>query len=190
MATAAAMSGQEAARYTTLAVALHWLIAALLLGNLFLGFGHEWFGKASEAWLMFFHKATGITVLALTLARLAWRLTHRPPPHDAALKRWEAGLAGLIHAAFYVALIAIPLTGWMLSSSSGRPTNYFGLFTIAPLPVPRSDDAHDLFEEAHELLAWLTLGLVALHVAGALKHHFQGHRHMIGRMAPWLYRGR
>lgn len=184
------MTGQETARYTSVAVALHWIIALLLLGNLFLGFGHEWFGKPAEAWLMFFHKAIGISVLGLTLARLAWRLTHRPPPHDAALKRWEAGLASLIHAAFYVALIAIPLTGWMYSSSYGRPTSFFGLFAIPPLPVPRGEDAGDLYEEAHELLAWLTLGLVALHVAGALKHHLQGHRHMIGRMAPWLHRAR
>ena len=184
------MTGQEAARYTRVAIALHWIIALLLLGNLFLGFGHEWFGKPAEAWMMFFHKAIGITVLALTFARLAWRLSHRPPPHDATMKRWEARLAGLIHAAFYLALIAIPLTGWMLSSSSSRATDYFGLFSIPPLPVPRSDDAHDFFEEAHELLAWLTLGLVALHVAGALKHHLEGHKHMIGRMAPWLYRGR
>jgi cytochrome b561 len=190
MASAAAMTGQEAARYTAVAIALHWIIALLLLANLFLGFGHGWFGKPAEAWLMFFHKATGITILVLTLARLAWRLSHRPPPHDAALKRWEASLAGLIHAAFYVALIAVPLTGWLLSSSSGRPTNYFGLFTIPPLPVSRSDAAHDLFEEAHELLGLLTIGLIGLHVAGALKHHFEGHRHMIGRMAPWVYRGR
>jgi len=85
-------------------------------------------------------------------------------------------------------MIGLPLTGWMLSSSSARATNFFGLFEIAPLPVAKS--AHDLLEETHELLGKLMIGLILLHVAGALKHHFQGHRHIIGRMGPWLYRQR
>jgi cytochrome b561 len=190
MASAAAMTGEETARYTRVAIFLHWLIAALLIGNLFLGLYHEDFGKAATPWMMFFHKAIGISVLALTLVRLAWRLTHRPPAFDPVLKRWERGLAGFIHWLFYFMLIAIPLTGWLLSSSSGRATNYFGLFEIPPLPVSRGEDAHDLFEGLHEWLGKAMIGLVLLHVAGALKHHFSGHRHLIGRMAPWAYRGR
>lgn len=190
MATPAAMIGQEAARYTAVAILLHWLIAVLVIANLFLGFYHDAFGQAARSWMMFFHKAIGLTVLALTLARLAWRLGHRPPPFDGAMKGWERGLAHLIHWSFYAALIALPLTGWMTSSSSDRPTDFFGIVTIPPLPVSRSEDAHDRFEEAHELLGLLTIGLILLHVAGALKHHLQGHRHLIGRMAPWLYRGR
>ncbi|TFI56585.1 cytochrome b [Sphingomonas parva] len=182
------MTGQEAARYTRVAIWLHWIIAALVVANLFLGFFHEDFGKAATPWMMFYHKSFGLTVLGLTLARLAWRLGHRPPAFDPALKPWEARLAGVIHALFYVALIAIPLSGWLLSSSSARGTNFFGLFDIAPLPISRSDDVHDLFEELHELLGLAMVGLLALHVAGALKHHLQGHRHLIGRMAPFLYR--
>ena len=183
------MIGQEAARYTRVAIWLHWIIAALVATNLFLGFFHEDFGRAATPWLMFYHKAFGLTVLGLTLFRLLWRLTHRPPAFDPALRRWEARLAGLIHALFYVALIAIPLSGWLLTSNAGRSTSFYGLFDLAPLPVSRGDDAHDLLEEVHELLGWTMLGLMLLHVAGALKHHFGGHRHLIGRMAPWLYRG-
>lgn len=187
-AAAAALGGEEALRYSRLAIWLHWLIAALLIANLFLGFYHEDFGKAATPWMMFFHKAIGLSVLALTLVRLAWRLTHSPPPFDACLKPWEAGLAKLIHAFFYLFLLAIPITGWMLSSSSNRATSFFGLFDVGPLPVSRSDEAHDLFEEVHEILGKLMIGLILLHVAGAAKHHLQGHRHLIGRMAPWLYR--
>lgn len=103
------------------------------------------------------------------------------------MKRWEAGLAALIHWLFYVALIAIPLSGWLLSSSGHRVTSFFGLFDIAPLPIARSDVIRDIFEKAHELLAWSMILLLALHVAGALKHHLDGHRHLIGRMAPFPY---
>jgi cytochrome b561 len=189
MATSAAMIGQEAARYTRVAIWLHWIIAALIVANLFLGFFHEDFGKAATPWLMFYHKAFGLTVLGLTLARLAWRFSHRPPAFDPVLRRWEAGLARLIHLLFYLALIAIPLSGWLLASNAGRATSFYGLFDIAPLPVSRSRDLHELLEEAHELLSYAMLGLLALHVGGALKHHLDGHRHLIGRMAPWLYRG-
>ena len=190
MASAAAMTGEEAARYTRVAVSLHWIIAALLIGNIALGLFHDSFGKAATPWMMFFHKAIGLSVLALSLARLAWRLTHRPPAFDPVLQRWERGLAHFIHWLFYFMLIAIPLTGWLLSSSSNRATNFFGLFEVPPLPVSRSDDAHDLWEDLHEVLGKAMIGLVLLHVAGALKHHFGGHRHLMGRMAPWLYRAR
>lgn len=177
-------------RYSAVAIWLHWTIALLLVANLALGLYHDDFDRAVTAWMMFFHKAIGMTVLLLTLVRIAWRFVRRPPPFDPALKAWEAALARTIHAGFYVLLIAIPLSGWMLSSSSGRATDFFGLFEIAPLPVPRGDDAHDLFEDAHELLGKAMMVLIALHVAGALKHHFQGHRHIIGRMAPRFGRSR
>ncbi|HZG08336.1 MAG TPA: cytochrome b [Allosphingosinicella sp.] len=190
MAGAAAMRGQEAARYTGVAIWLHWTIAALLIGNIFLGLYHDSFGRPVTAWMMFVHKAVGLSVLGLTLVRFAYRLLHRPPACDPVLKRWEQGLASFIHWLFYAMLIAIPLTGWLLSSSNGRVTDYFGLFEVAPLPVPRSDDLNDLFEDLHEWLAKAVIGLVLLHVAGALKHHLQGHRQVMGRMAPWLYRDR
>lgn len=191
MATAAAMRGEEAARYTRVAIWLHWLIAALLIGNLLVGLYHDSFGRPAAAWLMWFHKATGLVVLALTVARLAWRLGHRPPAFDPVLKRWERGLAHAIHWLFYAMLIAIPLSGWLVASTGGRPfTSFFGLFDVPPLPVARSEESHELFEEVHELLGKAMIGLVLLHVAGAVKHHLEGHRHLIGRMAPWLYRSR
>lgn len=186
MASAAEEVGRDSQRYSSVAIAFHWLIAALIVLNLVLGLVHEDFGREARSWMMFVHKATGITILALSLARLGWRLLHRPPPADPVLKAWERRLAGLVHAFFYVLLIAIPLSGWMLSSSSNRPTDYFGLFEIAPLPVPQTDDAHDALEETHELLGKLMIALILLHVAGALKHHAQGHRHLTARMAPWL----
>jgi cytochrome b561 len=187
-AKAAALGGEEMLRYSRVAMWLHWLIAAMVVANLFLGFFREDFGRPATSWMMFFHKSLGLTVLALTLVRIGWRLTHRPPPFDAVMKRWEAALARLVHILFYVALLALPLSGWATSSSSGRDSSWFGLFSVGLLPVPRTDEAHDLLEEAHELLALGMIGLILLHVGGALKHHLQGHRHLLGRMAPWFYR--
>jgi cytochrome b561 len=177
----------DLARYSRVAVWLHWIIAALIALNLALGFFHEDFEKPVRAAMMNVHKATGFTILLLTLVRLGWRLGHRPPAFDAVLKRWEVGLARLIHGLFYLLLVLLPLSGWILVSTSGRVTSFFGLFGIGPLPVSRAKDVHELFEEAHELLAYVALALIALHVAGALRHHFGGHRHLIGRMG---WRGR
>ncbi len=190
MASAGDPVGLSAMRYSRVAMWFHWTIAALAVLNIFLGFYHEDFGKAARAWMMFIHKSTGVTVLGLSLARLLWRLGHRPPPFDAVLRPWEATLARITHWLFYGLLIAIPITGWMLSSTSDRPIDFFGLFEIGTLPVSRSHAMHETMEEVHELLGKLMIGLILLHVAGALKHHLQEHRHLIGRMGPWLYRGR
>jgi cytochrome b561 len=172
----------DPARYSRVAIWLHWIIAALIVLNLALGFLHEDFEKPVRTAVMNVHKATGFTILVLTLVRLGWRLGHRPPALDPVLKRWEAGLARLVHGLFYLLLVVLPLSGWILVSTSGRVTSFFGLFDIGPLPVSRAEEVHELFEEAHELLAYCVLALIALHVAGALRHHFAGHRHLIRRM--------
>ncbi|HEX8534661.1 MAG TPA: cytochrome b [Allosphingosinicella sp.] len=181
----------EGERYSRVAMWLHWVIAALIVANLLLGFLREDVPKPTAASMMYYHKATGFAILALSLGRLAWRLTHRPPAFDPALARWEVTFARTAHWLFYVFMIVIPITGWLVvSSGSGKPTDFFGLFMIPALPVSRAEDAHELWEEMHELLAWGIIILIALHVLGAAKHHLQGHRHLIGRMGPWLYRGR
>jgi cytochrome b561 len=177
-------------RYSSTAILLHWIIAALIVGNLVLGLFHNDFGKAAVPTVMFLHKATGMAILGLSLARLAWRVGHRPPAFDPVLRPWEMKLATFTHWLFYVMMIAIPLSGWLLSSTGGRATDFFGLFEIAPLPISRSDETHELMEEVHEILGKAMIVLILLHVAGAVKHHVQGHRHLIGRMGPWLYRGR
>lgn len=178
----------DLARYSRVAMWLHWIIALLVILNLLLGFYHEDFDKPVRSAMMTVHKATGLTILVLTLIRLAWRLGHRPPPFDPVMKAWEVGLARALHWLFYALLIVMPLTGWLVVSTSGRVTSWFGLFDVAPLPVTRSEDAHELMEEVHKYLGYGMLALLALHVGGALKHHLAGHRHLIGRMAPWARR--
>ena len=188
MSDAAEIAGMEGVHYSRTAIAFHWTIAALILVNLTLGIIHDSFPKPVSATMIFYHKAIGITVLVLTLLRLGWRLIHRPPPFDAVMKKWETGLARTVHWLFYGLLVAIPATGWMLTSGGGKATSWFGLFSIPALPVSRSDDAHETFQAFHQYLAYSIIALLILHVAGALKHHFEGHGQIIGRMAPWLYR--
>lgn len=186
---AAAALNDDSARYSPGAVWLHWSIASLLLVIVPLGLVHDEFGKPAVPPIMAFHKSFGLIVLALALVRIFWRVRHRPPPFDPVLTRWQAHLARAVHLCFYLLLLAMPLTGWLTASYSGVPrTNFLWLFKVPPLPVQQSPAAREAMANVHELLAYGLILLVLLHVAGALKHHLDGHRHLLGRMAPWLYR--
>lgn len=171
MASVAADDGAEATdygRYTRGAIWFHWTIAALIVVNVLIGL----FNDAMPRGSMNYHKAIGITVLFLSLGRLAWRLTHRPPPQSRNHKAWERLLAKTTHRLFYVLMITVPLAGWIFVSAATmpRPLSFFGLFPIPFLPVPRTESVSGFWNEAHELMAFATIGLVVLHVAGALKH--------------------
>ncbi|MGJ3627627.1 cytochrome b [Sphingomonas sp. MMS24-JH45] len=169
-----------------MAIAFHWTIALLVAVNLASGLG----GDAVPALGALFplHKAIGITVLVLTLGRVAWRLMHRPPPLPADTPAWERAAAHGTHWALYVLLIAMPLSGWAMASSPERrrPLTWFGAFDIPYLPV--SPAGARFGHEAHELLGWVMAALVALHVAAALRHHFLLRDGILLRMAPALGR--
>lgn len=187
------------ARYSTVAIILHWLIAALLVWIVLLGWeAGDLQGSAKIAPLQL-HKPLGITVLLLTLARLGWRLTHRPPAISAHLKPWEHRLAKAVHWGFYVILLALPLTGWAMVSASKLITVYpidmFGLFDwpalsfLTNLPADQMKATHELLEEAHHLIAKIIVYvLTPLHVLGALKHQFIDKDNELARMIPFLAR--
>lgn len=182
----------EGARYSRGAIWLHWIIAGLIVVNLTIGLLHDDFERSVRGVLMNWHKSIGFLVVALTLLRIVWRLTHRPPAMDAALKPWEASLARTVHILFYVMLLAMPLSGWFMVSTGTRinPTHFFWLFDIGPLPVARGEAAHEAGEFLHNWLGYSMIALLALHVAGAIKHHLDGHRQVVARMAPWIARRR
>lgn len=169
-------------RYSRVAIAFHWAIAVLVVLNLASGLGGD--AVAALGALFPIHKAVGITVLALTLARVAWRLAHRPPPLPAHVSRWERTAAHTVHWALYGLLILMPLSGWAMSSDPARrrPLTWFGTVDIPYLPV--SSTGAGIGHEAHELLGWAMLLLVAIHVAAALRHHLLLRDSVLLRMAP------
>src|SRR3954471_19362581 len=165
------------ARYSALAIALHWTIAALIVLQIVLAGRME--ARTPEAFAVVqFHKSIGITVLLLSLARLAWRLIHPPPPEPATLVGWEKTLSAVVHWAFYVVMIAMPLTGWVMVSASRieLPTLLYGSIPWPHIPgLPELAAGpkkvwHDTALNAHHLIIKGAYGLIALHVAGALKH--------------------
>lgn len=182
-------------RYSHGAIALHWLMALLLIGMLVMGWtmaAEDLLPNSQRFPLYQLHKSFGITLLFLSLMRLIWRLTHRPPALPNTMKAWERMAAQTVHILFYVLMIAMPLSGWALVSAStlGIPTMVFGLFQWPHLPwltnLPNQSAVADLTKEIHELFAYGLVALLALHLAAALKHHFIAKDGTLARMLPFL----
>ena len=168
-------------RYSGVAILLHWTIALALGFQLALGFAMPK-GPAANFDLFQLHKSIGVTIFVLSVARLVWRLTHRPPaPVEGGFTGF---LAKAVHTLLYVFMIGAPLTGWAIVSTSPVkvPTMLWGVIPWPHLPLPGS--LNEAFEETHELLAWTALALIALHVLGALRHQLLVKDGLLRRMAP------
>jgi cytochrome b561/polyisoprenoid-binding protein YceI len=168
-------------RYSLAAIFLHWTIAILLAFQISVGWALEGLGARGFA-LFQLHKSIGITILALTLARIAVRYWKpRPAPVEGG---WQGALAKTVHGGLYLFMIGAPLTGWALVSTAKVkvPTLIFGLIPLPHLPLPMR--GHELVEGAHGLLAWIGVALFLLHVAGALRHHILLRDGLIWRMMP------
>lgn len=184
-------AGAAPARYTGVAMALHWLIALLVIGNLIGGHLIETFEEAADPALQGLaptieglHISFGATILALTAVRLGWRLANPPPPLPAYMTPLERWLAGAVHIGFYLLLFVLPLSGWAMLSTGRvpQPLSWFGLVSLPPLPLPGG--LRGLFHEGHELLGWAMVALIALHVGAALKHRIFDRDDLLARMLP------
>ena len=175
----------QQARYSKVAMTLHWLIAVLVIVNWQIperleGLSHEEFMDA-----MWPHKALGLIIFVLVLLRLAWRLAHKPPALAATLRPWERALARSVHWAFYVLLLAMPVIGYVANSFDDGGVNIFGLFTVPGLPVQADEHfAHEIYD-VHAVLGTILLILIAVHALGSLKHTFLDKDGNLFRMLPW-----
>jgi cytochrome b561 len=176
-------------RYSGTAVALHWLLALMILGSLGVGWYMSDIPGLTPLKLKLYnwHKWAGVTILALSILRLAWRLTHRPPALPAAIEQampsWQLRAYHATHTLMYVLFFAVPLAGWAYSSMAGFPIVWFG---VIPLPdfVPVDKELAETFKPVHAVLAYTLLALVVLHVGAALKHHFVDRDGLLARMRP------
>ena len=196
MATLAGGAGtSERSTYSRVSIALHWVIALLIISNVILALLMDGLldsadpsDKGLGRTIVGIHKSIGLTVLMLSLVRLAWRLKHGFPRLPEHMARWEVLLARGNHVVFYAMMILVPLAGWTMSSAGPRPLEYFGLFDWPKLPVARGSMLAETAHEAHIILAFTTVGLVVLHVAGALKHQFLDRDEILARMLPLVRR--
>ena len=175
--------------YGAVAVALHWLVAMVVLGLFALGLSMRslsyydaWYDPAPAI-----HKGVGILLFFVLLARLAWRFVSPPPRPLPTLTPFTQRAAGLVHILFYILLFAIMLSGYLISTEDGRPIEVFGLFAI-PATLTSIPRQADLAGAVHLTLAYCVVALVALHALAALKHQFVDRdrtlMRMLGRGAP------
>lgn len=185
-------TGTASTRYSTVAIILHWLIAALLIFQVGLGLRMEAVSGAAKFAAFQLHKSVGITLLLLVALRLVWRFYRTPPP--VAATGWERVLAVAVHTLFYLLLFALPISGWLIVSTSKIevPTLLYGAIPWPNLPIAAAakEAWHNAGEFIHVNLVTILYGLFALHVAGALKHHFFDRDGDIGRMAPGVKAGK
>ena len=177
---------KPSARYTSTAISLHWLIFLLIFAAFSLAlYMHDLPLTPDKLRLYNYHKWMGMSVLLLVVLRFGWRVTHRPPALPDAMANWEKSAAHLMHYLLYALIIAVPLTGWLMSSAKGFQTVWFG---VLPLPdlIGKDKELGKQLAEVHEFLNYTMLALVVLHVAAALKHHFIVRDDILTRMLPWL----
>ncbi len=177
-------------RYTRTAIALHWLMALLLTGLFCVGLYMSDLPLSPQKLKIYsWHKWAGITAFLLVLLRLAWRVGHPPPLLPAGMPAWQQAAAHGLHHLLYLLMIAIPLSGWLMSSAKGFQTVYFG---IIPLPdlLQKNKELGELLEWVHSSLNFTLAGLVVAHIAAALKHHLFDRDEVLARMLPFLTRNR
>lgn len=179
-------------RYNAVAIAIHWLTAIAIAAQFALG----WYmiSLRPPSYLHFalhqWHKSIGMTILALSIVRLLWRLTHRAPPLPAAMPAWERRAAKFSHVMLYVMLIALPVSGWAVVSASplNIPTKLYGVIPVPHLPVlselPDKTAAAQATKTLHAFGGWILALLLAGHIGAALRHHFWYRDDVLARMLP------
>jgi cytochrome b561 len=177
-----------AARYSLVAIALHWLLAAALVAVFVLGvYMHELPFSPQRLKFYSWHKWAGVIILALSLLRLIWRATHRPPALppaiEAAMPAWQRFAHHATHHLLYALVVLVPLLGWAYSSAAGFPVVLFG---VLPLPdfVPVDKSLAEMLKPWHATTAFAMAALVLLHVAAALKHQWLDRDGLLVRMLP------
>lgn len=172
--------------YDPTAKTLHWLTALLVIGLLIVGLWMVGLPLSlQKAKVYSWHKWAGITVLALTVVRLVWRHVRPPPPLPPTLAALDRRLAPWGHAALYLLLLAMPITGWLMSSAAGIPVVWFGMWQLPDL-VAKDDGLFKSLQTAHHVLSRVLMAVLAIHVAAVVRHDVLRRDGVLRRMVPFV----
>jgi cytochrome b561 len=173
-------------RYTRVAIVLHWVIAALVLGQIAFGWYLREVPRGTPARTVYVnvHKSTGLTIALLIVLRLGWRLAHKAPPLPPTVPAWQRGAARASHIALYACMLVMPAAGYLASNFSKFGVNLFNAVLLPPWGV---DDRrlYAVFNTTHVVTSYVFVALIAVHVLAALRHLYLGDG-VFARM--WLIR--
>jgi cytochrome b561 len=171
--------------YGSVAKFLHWLIFLLIATLLVIGFLMTGMENSPDKFKIYgIHKSVGIIVLLTVILRLLWKAINIYPPLPDTLSKWDKLAAHAGHALLYVLIIAMPLSGWLMSSASGFSVSVFGWFILPDLIAPDKELGKQL-RDNHGWLAYAIIVMVSLHVIAALLHHFYFKNNVLRRMLPF-----
>lgn len=178
------MNNQGVMQYSSLSKAFHWVIAFVVIMMLIVGFFLDDIPEQFKGTAYMIHKSTGITLFFLMIIRFIWIHSSGKPPLPKSMNHWEQILSRLVQYGFYLLLIIMPLSGWIMSVAADRVPTYFGMFK-APLPWIKSNKSlSEFMADSHEIIAWIIIAFITLHILGALKHHFIDKDNVLIRMLP------
>lgn len=175
-------------RYGAVARTLHWIVAALIVTLLIVGWTMGDIEDSDTKFQVYvLHKSTGLLVLALVICRLAWRLFDGPPPPPPGVPKLLHLAAQFGHWSLYAAMLAMPLSGWVLNSAANRPLLWYNIPGFAVPNIVGPDKAlREQAGEVHEIIAYIIVALVAGHILAALYHHFIRKDATLARMVPFV----
>lgn len=175
-------------RWGAISQSFHWLIVILIIVMAYLGLTMvDLPNTPHKARLYTLHKSIGLTILVLVALRLLWRLYAGAPRTLDTMPAWQARIAAFTHWALYALLFAMPISGWILNSTTGFPLRWFNLVNL-PSIAPEGEALNELAESWHEALFWALIALALMHAAAAFYHHLFQHDDTLARMLPrnWL----
>ncbi|WP_158884699.1 cytochrome b [Rhodanobacter sp. L36] len=177
------MSVPVPSSYTRVAITMHWLIALLILLNVALGFYMASFPKTAPTHdqALFYHASIGSLIFMLAIARLGWRLTHRPPALPATIATWQRSIAHILHWTLYVLMLIVPLSGYVHRLAGAHAVNFFGLGNL-PVFIGKDEPLRLFTHALHETLVWVLCVLVVGHIGAALKHRLIDRDGVLQRM--------
>ncbi|MDF0606415.1 cytochrome b [Neisseriaceae bacterium TC5R-5] len=177
-------------KYSSVQMALHWLIAAFIVSVLIIG----WYFNSIEitspatfklkAALIAWHKWLGIGILLLVFIRILWRIWRGVPHSLPGQPKWQLKIAAFTHLLLYMLMFAMPLIGWLMSSAKGYPVVWFNLVQLPDL-VSKNESLGKVLASLHSVLAYVLVALLILHALAALKHHLIDRDDTLKRMLPF-----
>ncbi len=177
----------DARRYGTVAIVLHWTMALLLIALVVLGLYMVWLPDVGfdqeKIRLIIYHKELGIVALGLAMLRFAWRFGSELPSLVRGMPEWQRVAARFVHLCFYALMFALPMTGWLMSSAAGFPVPFFGLFYLPDL-IGYNEHHFEVLRRAHHWLGYALVPFICVHVGAALRHHFTSRDDTLRKMLP------
>jgi len=186
MATTTSAASSPRRKYSGVAMSLHWLIAALIIGGFALGWIMTDIPGFTPTKLKYFswHKWIGVTALLFIVIRMIWRATHTPPALPDGMSRLNVVAAHATHHLLYVLMLLVPVSGYLYSSIAGIQVVYLGILPLPTLLAPHHEWQH-IARDIHVYLDWTLAGFVVLHLLAVIKHQVLDRDKLLSRMLPF-----